>query len=345
MTRFHRRRLASMSARFVSAITMIALFNVGAATVVGAQDATPSDSGNENRAATDSAAGNRASTQAGRFIAVGDSIMLGAKAELERRLGFLGWPSVLDMEVSRSTIAGAEALAGHAPGPGDIVVISLGANDSGNADAFRERVNRVLFAASLASKVYWLTIPEVRPYYPTTNAILREAQAATPNMALIDWAAVTPATPGMTARDGLHLTPLGSRTMADAIVGAVLGGAATTDSPGQNDPGGSATSTTEIGPQGGEADGVPSNSTDTTSEPDSTGSPEPDQTTVAGLSGSDGGAADRVADHPKESGPSGVVVAVAALGALVVVVVGGAITRCTRRRSDGSGTPSTTAGP
>lgn len=161
--------------------------------------------------------------EGGRLIAVGDSIMLGAKAELGARASFLGWPSLLDMEVSRSTAAGADALAGHSPGPLDTVVISLGANDSGDVTLFRSRVRRVLDAASAAARVYWLTIPEVRPYYPNANGVIREEIAAHPNMAIIDWAAVARDAPGLTARDGLHLKPEGTRVMADTIVAAILG--------------------------------------------------------------------------------------------------------------------------
>lgn len=148
--------------------------------------------------------------------------MLGARAQLDSRLSFLQWPSILDMEVSRSTLAGAQALESHSPGPADVVVISLGANDSGNADLFRNRAREVARVASAARAVFWLTIAEVRPYYPTSNVVVREVAAEFHNMEVVDWAAVAGSDPSLTARDGLHLTPSGSAAMADEIIRTVL---------------------------------------------------------------------------------------------------------------------------
>lgn len=162
----------------------------------------------------------------GRFIAVGDSILLGARSQLESRTGFLGWPAVLDLEVSRSTSAGAAALESHHPGPGDVVLISLGANDSGNPDLFRSRAEGVALAAAGASSVYWLTIAEVRPYYTGTNTIIRELAERHPNMNVVDWAAVAAADLSLTAGDGLHLTPRGTVAMADEIFRTIMGGVA-----------------------------------------------------------------------------------------------------------------------
>lgn len=182
----------------------------------------------------------------GRFIAVGDSIMLGAKTELGLRADFLGWPAVLDMEVSRSTSAGADALASHAPDGSDVVVLSLGANDSGDAELFRSRVRQVVAVAQPAAHVYWLTIPEVRPYYPAANNIIREELASYPNMTMIDWSAVTSDTPGLTSSDGLHLTPAGSRAMADTIIWSVLADAVAAMTPTTTAPPVAVTTTTAV---------------------------------------------------------------------------------------------------
>lgn len=158
-----------------------------------------------------------------RFIAVGDSILLGARSQLEARSRFLGWPSVLDMEVSRSTIVGAEILESLRPGPDDVVVIGLGANDSGDPGVFRGRAERVASTAAPAGKVLWLTIAEVRPYYAGTNDMIREIAGRYPQMSVVDWAAIAGADPSLTAGDGLHLTPAGTVAMADAIFGELFG--------------------------------------------------------------------------------------------------------------------------
>lgn len=165
----------------------------------------------------------RSAEGVGRFIAVGDSILLGARAQLDSRVRFFGWPAVLDLEVSRSTAVGAQVLGSLRPGPDDVVVISLGANDSGDPGLFRSRAERVLAAGADAAAIFWLTIAEVRPYYPGTNAIIRELAEVRPNVVVVDWAASVASDPTLTARDGLHLTPVGTVAMADQIFGTMLG--------------------------------------------------------------------------------------------------------------------------
>ena len=138
-----------------------------------------------------------------------------------------GWDVVFDAEVGRSTLAGARTVASRRPTPTDSLVVSLGANDAGSLPLFRRRVDQVLAAAGPAPHIYWLTIREVRPYYAPANGVLREAAARHPNLTVLDWNAASNG-PGLTARDGLHLTPPGARAMTDTVTAAVLAAATTT---------------------------------------------------------------------------------------------------------------------
>jgi hypothetical protein len=158
-------------------------------------------------------------------VVIADSILLGAQHQLVGRLQGAGWTVDFDGAVSRSTSAGAEAVRARAGSLVDTLVISLGANDSGNPATFRQRVDAVMAAAGGVPRVYWLTIREVRPYYGPANQVLREAAARYPNLQLIDWHAASAGRSDLTASDGLHLKPSGAEALADLIASTVLSGA------------------------------------------------------------------------------------------------------------------------
>lgn len=159
-------------------------------------------------------------------VVVADSILLGAKAPLVAQLERAGWTVDFDGAVSRSTLAGAEAVRSRAGGLTDTLVVSLGANDGGNPATFRQRVDAVMAAAASVPNVYWLTIREVRPYYGPANQVLRDAATRYPNLRLIDWHAASAGRSGLTSGDGLHLTGAGANELAGLVASTVTTGAA-----------------------------------------------------------------------------------------------------------------------
>ena len=167
-----------------------------------------------------------AAAQQRRVVVIGDSIILGAESALVGAFQGAGWQIAFDAQVSRSTVAALDAIEAHRGELTDSLVLSFGANDAGNPATFRSRVERVLAATASVPHVYWLTIREVRDYYPAANQVLREVAAAHPNVTVVDWHGATAGTSGLTAGDGLHLTGAGAARMADVLVGAVVNGAA-----------------------------------------------------------------------------------------------------------------------
>lgn len=167
-----------------------------------------------------------AGAQTRHVVVVGDSILLGAQNQLASQYARIGWTATLDMAVSRSTLAGLEAIEAHRGELGDSLVIGLGANDAGDTAAFKSRVEHVLNAVSDVPHVYWVTIAEVRPYYPAANQVLRDAAAVHPNLTVIEWAQHAAATPGVTGSDGLHLTGFGATEMANLVSFATVIGVA-----------------------------------------------------------------------------------------------------------------------
>ncbi len=146
---------------------------------------------------------------------LGDSVMLGSKAAVEKQLA--GWQITFDAMVNRSTIAGAQVAAARRSEIHDIVVVQLGTNDGGNPTTYASRVDAVMKALDGVPYVVWLTIHEARPYYKTDNDVLRQKATQYPNMRIADWNAVANATPGGMVSDGLHLTSTGAAAMATLI--------------------------------------------------------------------------------------------------------------------------------
>lgn len=168
------------------------------------------------------------SAQQRSVVVVSDSILTGAQAPLSAQLRRLGWSVTFDGEVSRSTIAGASVVSRHAGELTDSLVVSLGANDSGNPATFAQRVEAVMASAGTVPNVYWLTIREVRPYYGPANRVLRDAAARHQNLHLIDWNAASAGRNDLTVGDGLHLSGNGSTALASLVVGSLTGSVAPT---------------------------------------------------------------------------------------------------------------------
>lgn len=157
-------------------------------------------------------------------VILSDSILVGSDGSLAGVLRDKGWDVHFDAKVARPTDTIAELVRANRGRLTDTLVVSSGANDAGNTATFRARVDAVLDAAAGVPRIYWLTIREVRDYYPAANQVLRDAAASHPNLTIVDWNAAS-AGGGLTAADGLHLNGAGTKRISELIVAAV------TDSP------------------------------------------------------------------------------------------------------------------
>jgi lysophospholipase L1-like esterase len=146
---------------------------------------------------------------------LGDSVMLGSKAAVEKEL--TGWDLTFDAAVNRSTLAGGQIIAARRAEIHDIIVIQLGTNDGGNPTTYSSRVDGVMKQLEGVPYVVWLTIHEARPYYKSDNDVLRQKATQYPNMRIADWNAVANATPGGMVADGLHLNATGAAAMAKLV--------------------------------------------------------------------------------------------------------------------------------
>lgn len=157
-----------------------------------------------------------------RVVVVSDSIAAGAQGAITDTLERGGWTVVFDAERNRTTYSAAPAVAAHLGELTDTVVLSLGANDGGDPETFRERVDSVMAELGGVRRVFWLNLHEVREFYGPANEVLRAAAADHDQLSVLDWHALADASEELTAADGLHLTAAGGAAMAGLVGAAVL---------------------------------------------------------------------------------------------------------------------------
>ena len=161
-----------------------------------------------------------AGAQARHVVVVSDSIFLGAKSPFGARMQTAGWTVDFDGAVSRSTLAGADAVRSRRATITDSSSSAWVANDSGNTSTFRSRVDAVAAAADgvpgrlLADHPRGAAVPR----RPTRSCA---GGRRVPNLHVVDWNAASAGRDGLTSGDGLHLTPAGAGEIA-ALVGTAV---------------------------------------------------------------------------------------------------------------------------
>ncbi|HWJ63997.1 MAG TPA: hypothetical protein VNS19_18645 [Acidimicrobiales bacterium] len=156
-----------------------------------------------------------------RVLVLGDSVMKGAEASVIAALP--GREVVFDAEVNRSTGAGADVVAQRGA-DWDVAVVLLGHNDGGSPGAYQPAARSILDQLEGVPYVSWLTIHEVRPYYPDVNHFIAGLQGDYPNLHVGDWNAVANAHPEGVSGDGLHLNGTGADLMAGLVADQVEAG-------------------------------------------------------------------------------------------------------------------------
>lgn len=151
-----------------------------------------------------------AASAQGEAIAIGDSVMLGAKWQLQHR-GIR-----VDAKQSRFPAAGIPALRARAHASD--AVIHLGTNGQ-----LRLADCRALVRAARAERTYLVTIKAPRDYARRNNAVIRECAASFPagRVRVIDWAAAASQHPSWLYSDGIHLRPEGAKGFAQLIARAI----------------------------------------------------------------------------------------------------------------------------
>ncbi|MCM3629179.1 acetyltransferase [Paenibacillus glycanilyticus] len=151
----------------------------------------------------------------GGVTAVGDSVMVGVKAELEKLIPGI----VIDGKVSRQLSDAIEVVSllksenklGHA------VVIELGTNGPFTA----KKLNELLKTIGDDKRVYLVNTNVPRDWQDTVNKTLAEAAKEHSNVKLIDWRALSSGKSDWFTKDGVHLQPKGAEAYAKLIADTI----------------------------------------------------------------------------------------------------------------------------
>jgi acyltransferase-like protein len=146
---------------------------------------------------------------------LGDSVLLEAKAELERRLP----DAAVDAEVGRQfkeLVGVARALrdSGHL---GPEVILQLGNNGPVTATQFDE----IMDVLKGATRVVVVNVKVPRPWEAPNNAVMADGVTRWPNAVLVDWHKQGAAHPELFADDGTHMGPTGVAIFVELILASL----------------------------------------------------------------------------------------------------------------------------
>jgi peptidoglycan/LPS O-acetylase OafA/YrhL len=152
------------------------------------------------------------------IFALGDSVMLGAAADLA---GMLGPGTLVDARVSRQFTEGIEiARFLHASGQlGEKVIVHLGNNGSIGPN----RISELMAELADVDEVIFLTVRVPRGWEAPNNQLLFQEVPRYPNARLIDWRTASEGHGDWFYSDGIHLRPEGRRAYAFIITAALNG--------------------------------------------------------------------------------------------------------------------------
>jgi hypothetical protein len=156
-----------------------------------------------------------APARVGSVLAVGDSVMLGARSALERSI-----PTIdVEAAVSRQVDAAIQVVrARRAAGTlGDVVVLQVGNNGTFSTAQF----DGLMQLLPDVRRVVFVTLKEDRAWEGPNNAVIVNGVRRYPNTVLADWHAVSAGRPELFYSDGIHLRPAGAQLYANLISAAL----------------------------------------------------------------------------------------------------------------------------
>jgi hypothetical protein len=197
---------------------------LGGVTEVGAHELAPKEAptdpgSNSGKGHTKSSGGSGKDNDAGsdlpfwqrRITAVGDSVLLGARAAIENR-----FPRVIvDASISRQPADIAERVRERIDVDriGNVLILQTGTNglpDAGGLDDFLGSLREM-------DLVVVMTVRSEVPWMDQSNAIIERTAQGKDNVVVADWARATVGHPQYLYKDGTHLTSAGQRAYARLI--------------------------------------------------------------------------------------------------------------------------------
>jgi hypothetical protein len=152
----------------------------------------------------------------GWIAAIGDSVMLGSKEEIEKRLG----EGIVDATVSRQFLDAPKLvneLLGRTVAP-QVIIVGLGTNGPVQERHFDE----VMEIAGTEPLVAFINVHVPRKWETTSNDQLSAGVTRYTNAVLVDWYAATDGRDDLFAGDGFHPRQPGRVIMADLLVATIF---------------------------------------------------------------------------------------------------------------------------
>jgi hypothetical protein len=146
-------------------------------------------------------------------LAIGDSLMVGATAELVD-----SYPGIIiDAKEGRSFSAGFDVLEKRlATDTPDVVVYALGTNNGATSN----QIESVMDLATGVDEVIFVNVVVPRVWQSGTNLAMLEASGTYDNVSFVDWHAASAGTSEFFRSDGYHLSSIGIERWVDLIVSA-----------------------------------------------------------------------------------------------------------------------------
>ena len=156
--------------------------------------------------------------QEGWIEAIGDSIMLGARDEIEKRLG----TNIVDATVSRQfqVAPGLVADLARRESPPEVLIIGLGTNGPVQA----RHLDQVMDTVEPETVVAYVNVRVPRTWEATSNSEIEAGVEKYDNAILVDWFAVADDRNELFAGDGFHISQAGRIVLADLIAETIIPG-------------------------------------------------------------------------------------------------------------------------
>lgn len=148
-------------------------------------------------------------------VAIGDSVMLGAKSQLQQ-VGV----GLVDAKVSRQASSGPDLVRKlTAKSDVDHVVIHLGTNGYFTVESCRDMVK----AAGLDRTVYLVNLKVPRKWEGNNNALIAQCAKgfSSTRVRVLDWNNISQTKDSYLYSDGIHLTPVGAKKFARMVSQAI----------------------------------------------------------------------------------------------------------------------------
>lgn len=148
--------------------------------------------------------------------AIGDSVMVGAAAALQERLGPLGF---VEAKLRRQFSEGLRVVQElrQQNRLGEVTIVHLG----NNGPIKPAQMDALMGELSGAQNVLLVNVRVGRPWADSVNRTLKDAVVRHPRARIVDWHGFSAGHPEWFHSDGNHLKPTGARAFADAIAGVL----------------------------------------------------------------------------------------------------------------------------